>query len=230
MHIIPVIDLYQGKVVHAVRGQRADYQPLKSGLYNSSDPHVAVQAFLNLYPFNTLYIADLDAIQGNAGNQDIIEKLQQDFPQLVLWVDSGLSRKEQLCTGNQPSIIHVIGSETGITVNMLADLTGNIPDLVLSLDFKAGKFCGDTEILKHPEFWPHRIIVMNLARVGTVEGPDMELLQFIKSVSGKNNTYMAGGIRNIDDIHLLYEHGVSGVLLATALHNGSITKEDLITV
>ncbi|MHA1146579.1 MAG: HisA/HisF-related TIM barrel protein [Candidatus Helarchaeota archaeon] len=36
-----------------------------------------------------------------------------------------------------------------------------------------------------------------------------------------------GGVRTIDDILQVENYGVSGVLIATALHYGRITKNDL---
>jgi len=227
MHIIPVIDLYQGQVVHAVRGQREHYQPVRSLLCTGSDPCAIVQAMLNLYPFTTLYIADLDAIQSNKENKDVIDELQQEFPHLAFWLDSGKFRKEDFSDVYHSSTTYVIGSETGVTAEMFDKLTAIIPEPVLSLDFKAGVFSGDTGLLHQPELWPKNIIVMNLARVGSSKGPDMALLNNIKSTSAGKNIYMAGGIRNINDLKMLDDNGVVGALVATALHNGSLTGQEL---
>jgi phosphoribosylformimino-5-aminoimidazole carboxamide ribotide isomerase len=67
--IIPVIDVLGGRVVHAVRGRRKEYQPLKSTLCASTDP-VDVAAALKALGFGELYVADLDAItRGQAISQ-----------------------------------------------------------------------------------------------------------------------------------------------------------------
>lgn len=227
MHIIPVIDLYQGQVVHARYGQRQHYQPLRSGLCTGSEPSTIVQAMLGLYCFTTLYIADLDAIQGNGNNNGIINRLRQEFPQLVFWLDAGKFRKEDFSGRHHSSLVHVIGSETGITAGMLNELTGILPEPVLSLDFKSGDFSGDTEILHQPQIWPRKIIIMNLTRVGSCQGPDMDLLHDIKSAAAGKKIYMAGGIRNTGDLRVLDDRGVTGALVATALHNGSITGQEL---
>ena len=65
MEIIPVIDIRQNQVVHAIKGQRQNYRPLQTSLCNSHSPEDIVQAFIDTYPFKTIYIADLDAIQGH---------------------------------------------------------------------------------------------------------------------------------------------------------------------
>ena len=61
LKVIPVIDILDGLVVHAIRGRRQEYQPLKSSLCNSVDPIEVAKAFKTL-GFNELYIADLDGI------------------------------------------------------------------------------------------------------------------------------------------------------------------------
>ena len=67
LKIIPVIDVLGGVVVHAVRGRRKEYQPLKSGLCESTDP-VDVAAALKALGFSELYVADLDAITRGQAN------------------------------------------------------------------------------------------------------------------------------------------------------------------
>ncbi|MDR2707803.1 MAG: HisA/HisF family protein, partial [Nitrososphaerota archaeon] len=63
MNVIPVIDVLNGIVVHAVRGNREEYKPLQSLLTFSVDP-VEVATVFKLQGFSTLYLADIDAIQG----------------------------------------------------------------------------------------------------------------------------------------------------------------------
>ena len=65
MQAIPVIDLMGGQVVRARMGDRASYRPLESPLSPTSDPVDVVRGLLGVFPFPTLYVADLDAIQGS---------------------------------------------------------------------------------------------------------------------------------------------------------------------
>ena len=75
MEIIPVIDLMAGHVVHARFGNRQHYQPIQSLLCNSSKPVDIIQALLELYPFKTIYIADIDAIQGPDNHFELVVAL-----------------------------------------------------------------------------------------------------------------------------------------------------------
>ena len=76
MEIIPVIDLMHGQVVHARMGQRQHYQPIQSLLCSSSAPIDVVSALLELYPFERMYIADLDAITGQGDHLATILHIQ----------------------------------------------------------------------------------------------------------------------------------------------------------
>ena len=46
MQVIPVIDLSGGRVVHARRGQRELYQPLRSNLCVGSEPLAVVEGLM----------------------------------------------------------------------------------------------------------------------------------------------------------------------------------------
>ncbi len=227
MVIIPAVDLCQGEVVHAIKGQRNRYLPIQSQLYPGSEPGSILQALLDIYPFEIIYIADLDAINGIKSNNVIINKLQRQFPTLNIWLDQGMSSKEEVIKHQQPLIRQVIGSETGINPDILAKLQDISPSPILSLDFKDGHLIGDYTLLNHPEVWPDNIIIMNLSRVGSGLGPDLELLNQIKLLASNKNFYIAGGIRNREDLKQLKITGITGVLIATALHTCQITSQEI---
>jgi phosphoribosylformimino-5-aminoimidazole carboxamide ribotide isomerase len=48
-----------------------------------------------------------------------------------------------------------------------------------------------------------------------------------KALEENVNVYVGGGVRDIDDLIWLENLGVSGVLVATALHSGKISIQDL---
>lgn len=223
MQIIPVIDILKGTVVHAYRGRRDKYRPIQSRLCSSSGPEAIIAAFLELYPFPEIYIADLDAIEKKDSNDDIIGMLSERFPDVTFWIDRG----GDAASCNRPQNVPVIATETGLSGQSLTALIRQQSQAVLSLDFNAGGLIGDKNILEQKEDWPQRCIVMALHRVGSGEGPDMELLRSIRKRAANKSLYAAGGIRNEKDLAGLAEAGASGALLASALHNGSITAETL---
>lgn len=227
MDIIPVIDLLDGHVVHAVRGQRDNYQPVQSRLCPGSNPLDIVQAFRAIHSFRTIYIADLDSISGTGNNNSTVEELRTSFDDINFWLDSGNETLNIIQIKNQDQLIPVIGSETGISPRMLSDLLTINSGAILSLDFMGQAFKGDPELLEHTSTWPVNIIIMNLARVGSCLGPDTELIRHIRDRAGNRNIYIGGGIKNLDDLLLLESMEIAGVLLATTLHDRTITGNQI---
>jgi len=93
LKVIPVIDILKGVAVHAVRGKRSEYQPLKSVLCKSADPLRVASAFKAL-GFSELYVADLDAIMGGHPYFAVLKQIA-DTAGLSLMVDAGIADLEK---------------------------------------------------------------------------------------------------------------------------------------
>ncbi len=227
MNIIPVIDILDGQVVHAIRGQRERYKAVKSDLCNSSEPVAIVQAFLELHPFDKIYAADLNAITNRGNNTPIINHLKNTFPGIRFWVDNGASCQQDIEQPVLDDTIIVLGSETNISPKLLKSLYKKHPDLALSLDFRDGLFLGDSALWETPEVWPDKIILMNLDRVGSGSGIQKELLDSVIRKKNPKELYIAGGIQSMEDLTTLKHRGIDGVLMATALHSGKLKSEQI---
>ena len=122
------------------------------------------RGLLSLYPFESFYIADLDAIESVGENEGSIALLKAAFPGLSLWVDNGVGDIEtarRWLAGRWGAL--VIGSESQSDLQILAALRDD-PRVVLSLDFRGEAFQGPPELLADPGLWPKRVIAMTLAR------------------------------------------------------------------
>lgn len=222
MMIIPVIDLMAGQVVRADRGQRAGYRPLSTPLADSSDPSAVLRGLGSLYLFSKVYVADLDAIQGRGDQRAVLQTLVSHFPAYQFWVDAGARSVEITSTIPEHSC-PVLGSES----HALADVCEGLdrrPDAVLSLDFDAEGFIGDTRLLHASHHWPEDVIVMKLERVGSYAGPDIDCLERVRRCNPHRRYYAAGGIRHDWDLETLMTLGMTGVLVSSALHTGSIKQ------
>jgi phosphoribosylformimino-5-aminoimidazole carboxamide ribotide isomerase len=224
VQVIPVVDLKNGVVVRAQRGDRAAYRPIETPLAATSDAVDVVRGLLALHAFRTLYVADLDAIMTTGDNLDAIRRIRQAFPALDLWIDNGAADVGALDALSASKIgAPVIGSESQRDGALLS----RVAEALLSLDFRGDAFLGPLEILERPELWPQRIIVMTLARVGSAAGPDIERLAAIRAHAGARMIYAAGGVRDIGDLAALKASGIGGALVATALHDGRLTAEQI---
>ncbi|VFU09614.1 HisA/HisF-related TIM barrel protein [Methylocella tundrae] len=239
MEVIPVIDLKGGVVVRARLGRRDSYAPIDTKLAPTNAPGDVVAGLLSLHPFQTIYIADLDAIESRGDHEEIVSALSEAFPQTAFWVDAGVAdaagARAWLSRHGRETL--VLGSESLTGPAALQELVG-IERLVLSLDFRGDCFVGPQTLLAAQHWWPSRVIVMTLARVGSHAGPDLDRLKSIVDLGASSSddfgrssvqprVYAAGGVRGPEDLASLAKAGVEGVLVASALHDGQLTSADL---
>lgn len=227
MQIIPVIDLMGGIVVRAQLGARASYAPLATPLAATCAPLDVVAGLLALHPFETLYVADLDAITGVGDHAGVLARLGAAFPGLRIWVDNGMAdvaQAEAWLAGHDGDL--VIGSESQRDLELTERLRRHAR-IILSLDFRGEEFQGPSALLAQPQLWPQRVIVMTLSRVGSDAGPDMARLAGIVALAGARKIIAAGGLRGAADMWALEAAGVAGVLVASALHDGRLGQREL---
>lgn len=181
-----------------------------------------VEALLELFSFETVYIADLDAIRSrSAGHDALLMQLTQRFNQVEFWIDRGVQDEAAFQALIALRIgVPVIGSESITQAQWLANVEANAA--LLSLDFRGEAFLGPPELLQQPALWPRRLLAMNLARVGSGEGADLDLIARLQRLAPQAQVFAAGGVRHVDDLLLLREQGCAGALVATALHDGRI--------
>ena len=237
LKIIPVIDILNGVAVHAVRGRRQEYLPLKSILCDSAEP-VAVASAFKAYGFKELYVADLDAILGKGENFSALEEIVEKTG-LRLMVDAGIGDLDQARQLFQRKVSKVIiGTETLPNLGFVKETIESFGSdrVVVSLDLKAGKVMSKSETLqsmsalelagKLQGVGVSELIVLDLARVGSGEGTDFSLLKELLG-SLKMKLLVGGGIRDLKDLKMLRSLGVYGVLLATSLHSGAVPIQEL---
>jgi phosphoribosylformimino-5-aminoimidazole carboxamide ribotide isomerase len=239
MRVIPVLDLKGGQVVRGVGGRRDEYRPVVSRLTPSAAPLDVAQAFRKHFGLEHLYVADLDAIAGASATSDTYAALAADG--FRLWVDAGVRQPEDVPALDRAGVEGIVaGLETTADPDTLCRLCQKFGSerVVFSLDLKNGERLGD------PDGWgmrdPYRIaeqaircgvrqvIVLDLARVGTLGGTGTEDLcaRLAKAHPGVN-VVAGGGVRDAADLKRLKGLGVWGVLVASALHDGQLTREDV---
>jgi HisA/HisF family protein len=227
MDLIPVLDLKGGQVVRARMGARQNYQPIQTPLAASSDPLEVMHGLLGIHAFRRFYLADLDAIEGAADNRAVVRRLKRRGA-VGLWIDNGIAdpvAMQRWMAEDWGDL--VIGSETQRDLTLLEQVAG-APRIVLSLDFRGEQFIGPPALIEAAELWPPRVIVMSLGRVGSKAGPDLARLDRIQSAAGHRCAiYAAGGIRDLGDLLTLQGAGVHGALIASCLHEGSVTAAEI---
>lgn len=243
LRLIPVLDLRAGQVVRARRGERASYQPLSgSALGAGPEPLDCAQRLLAACASSVLYLADLDALQGGAPQTAVIARLLRALPGLTLWLDAGLRRPADLqalaetlgCplaagapldANASPGLRPVWASEA---LPDAAALQAALPDAaarttgLLSLDRRGDTPLDPAGCWDRPEAWPDSLILMTLERVGSGEGPDLDLLRRLRAAVPGKCWIGAGGLRGPADVEEAAAAGASAWLVASALHAGRL--------
>lgn len=222
--IIFVLDILNGSVVHAVKGERSKYKPIKGSMIcDSSDPFEIISS---VKP-RELYIADLDHIQDIGDNFEIIKKISGKTKTMV---DIGVKNMDDVQKCAEIADTVIIGTETA-SFEVIEYAAIQFPDRIdVSIDMKNGYvLTKDTTMEVRPEDLVRRmneieikdIIILDLGKVGTCAGIDEIFLNKIEKKS-THKILVGGGIKNLDDIEILEKSGINGALAATALHNGNI--------
>lgn len=222
--IIFVLDILNGSIVHAVKGERSKYKPIQGSMIcDSSDPFGIISS---VKP-REIYIADLDHIQNIGDNFEIIKKISGKTKTMV---DIGVKNMDDVHKCAQIADTVIIGTETA-SFEVIEYAALQFPGRInVSIDMKNGYvLTKDTTMEMRPEELVKRmneigikdIIILDLGKVGTSAGIDEIFLKKITEIS-THNIIVGGGIKNLEDIEILERLGVGGALAATALHNGNI--------
>ncbi len=237
MRVVGVLDLRGGVVVRGVAGRRDEYRPVVSTLTPSSRPLDVARALRDKLGLAELYVADLDAIAGGEPAWATIAALRAD--DFRLWVDAGVrdaAGARRLAACGVETI--VAGLETVAGPAALGEVAGAWgPRVVFSLDLKEGTplasagWEGDDAwsiALQAIRLGVRRVLVLDLARVGTGTGPGArELCRRLAAEHPEVEVSAGGGVRGRADLDQLRECGVRAVLVASALHDGALGRADL---
>src|SRR5687768_6003229 len=238
MRIVGVIDLRQGRAVHARGGQRAEYAPVvqAAGVRVDGDPIALARAYLDTIGVRELYVADLDAIERGVEGLDIDVIASLAALGGPVWVDAGTSTADAaarvLAAG---ASVVVVGLETLSTFDALAEICSVVGGdrVAFSVDLRDGAAIAAPNALhsgssaeavaeRAAAAGAGRLIVLDLARVGTGVGVDVVLMARIRRVAPGVQLLAGGGVRDASDLEMLSALGCDGALVATALINGTL--------
>jgi phosphoribosylformimino-5-aminoimidazole carboxamide ribotide isomerase len=237
LRVVGVLDLRGGEVVRGIGGRRDEYRPAVSRLTSSCRPLDVARAFREHLGLSELYLADLDALAGAEPAWTTFAELRADG--FLLWVDAGVrdaAGARRLAACGVETV--VAGLETVAGPAALAEMAGELgPRLVFSLDLKdgtplatAGWEGGDawSMAVQAVRLGVRRLLVLDLARVGSGAGPGhRELCRRLAAAHPEVEVGAGGGVRGRADLDLLGACGVRAVLVASALHDGALRREDL---
>jgi phosphoribosylformimino-5-aminoimidazole carboxamide ribotide isomerase len=236
MQLLPVLDVMGGQVVRGIGGRRDQYRPIVSRLTYSTRPLDVARALRAHLGLAELYLADLDAIMGGAPALETYQTLQGEG--FRLWVDAGLCDATDARPLAEVEVATIVaGLETLAGPEALERLCQNHGSerVVFSLDLKAGLALGKADAWSSSDpmklaasaiaIGVRRLLVLDLTHVGMGTGTGTErLCSQLAAAFPDVQLAAGGGVASMEDLDRLAGCGVQDVLVASALHDGRITK------
>lgn len=240
MDIIMAIDLKNKCVVHGIMGEREKYKSATSYLFNKPTLSNVIKETNEELGINKFYVADLDAIEGCGNNINEIENIISRHKNIEVYLDSGISNRSKAEYYLRKGISKVIiGTETLTSLEDLFEIVQNIPKykIIVSIDTIDGKMLSKCTSIKSMDVIEvistiknmgiKNIILLDIKKVGTESGYKKEQFNKIQQCSNNMNIFIGGGIRNIDDVIYFKEQSINGVIVATAIYNGKINRDNI---
>ncbi|NLX90116.1 MAG: 1-(5-phosphoribosyl)-5-[(5-phosphoribosylamino)methylideneamino]imidazole-4-carboxamide isomerase [Firmicutes bacterium] len=236
MEIIPAIDLHKGKCVRLLRGERS-----RETIYSDNPAEIA-RKWQDLGA-RRLHMVDLDgAFEGKRINAQAITAVVSTIT-IPVQLGGGIrdrdSAEETFRLGVSKIILGTIAVQKPQLVRQLVEEFGT--RILVGIDARDGMVAvqGWTErsrikaldlALQMQELGVAEIIYTDIARDGTLEGPNFSAL---KEMAGVLDIPLiaSGGVSSMDDLRRLkeLEHlGISGVIVGQALYTGNIQLEEAI--
>jgi phosphoribosylformimino-5-aminoimidazole carboxamide ribotide isomerase len=233
IEIVPAIDIIGGRCVRLTRGdysQKTEY----------GDPFEMAQMF-EAHGIGRLHLVDLDGVrERRVVNYRILEQIASRTS-LVIDAGGGVRSDEDLRIIFESGARMVSGGSIAVKEREL--FLGWLKEygaerIILGADFRDGKVAVsgwneatplDLEafIAGYREEGIEKVICTDIERDGMLKGPSLETYKALKS--GDNQLFLvaSGGISKMEDIELLEQAGIDGVILGKAIYEGKIALKTL---
>ncbi len=228
IEIIPAIDIIEGKCVRLTRG---DYGQKKE----YGDPFEMARQFED-HGIERLHLVDLDgAREKRVVNYRILEKIAS-HTSLVIDAGGGLRSDEDVRIVFESGARMVTGGSVAVKdrpmfLEWLKQYGAE--RIILGADFRSGKIAvsgwHETTSLDLKEFISGfrsegvtTAICTDIDKDGMLEGPSMDIYKELKASDPDLNLVASGGISKMEDIELLDESGIDGVIVGKAIYEHKI--------
>lgn len=230
--IIPAIDIINGQAVRLTKG---DYTQVK--IY-SDDP---TQFAKKLEPFGFIHLVDLDGAKaGRPINLETLKKIRAAVD-CKLEVGGGIRTKADAKTILELGIDQIILGSIALKDKKLTEelVSDHGEKIVVGVDTKNGRVAAEgwletsqttgLALIKEMEkIGIKTVICTDIARDGTLTGPNMELYKELTEHT-KTNIIASGGIGNIDDVKALKKiKRLGGIVIGKAIYEGRVSIEELL--
>ncbi|WP_294401480.1 1-(5-phosphoribosyl)-5-[(5-phosphoribosylamino)methylideneamino]imidazole-4-carboxamide isomerase [uncultured Clostridium sp.] len=235
MIILPAIDIIDGKPVRLYQGDYDKKEIVADDIFETAKSFEDMGA-------EYIHLVDLDgAKSGSSANHELVIKIAQmlnipvelgggirSFETIKYLLDNGVSRV----------ILGTIAMEDEELLKKAVAEYGE--KIAVGIDCKDGKVYGRGWLAgsnldyvdfakKMESLGVKNIIVTDISKDGTLEGPNVEMLKKLKETVNIDIT-ASGGIRDIENIRDLNEIGLYGAITGKAIYAKTLSLEEAIEV
>jgi len=235
--IYPAIDIRGGKCVRLFQGDYA-----QETVYADSPLEMAKRWVEQGAAW--VHLVDLDgAKEGKPANAELIKEIARSIS-VPVQVGGGIRTEEQIADYLEAGVARVIVGTAAIedepfTQRILQKCGDKI---AIGLDCRNGLVATRgwltttdvqaTELAKRlVSYGAETFIYTDIARDGTLTGPNVEEISALALATGKS-VIASGGVSNLDDLLVLSAHyaaGVSGAIVGKALYTDAFTLEEALS-
>ena len=234
MHIIPAIDLIDGKAVRLTQG---DYR-LKTE-YNARPLEVAQQ--FEDAGLTRLHLVDLDGARENRIINWKVLELIASKTHLHVDFGGGVQSDDDLRMAFECGAKQVTGGSIAVKQPDVLErwLSQYGPErIILGADAKNEKIAvsgweegTDVWIYDFLETWidvgVQYVISTDVAKDGLLQGPSFDLYRNLQDRFPDLNIIASGGVSSMSDIEMLADTDIYGVIVGKAIYEGRVTLKEL---
>lgn len=233
MKVIPAIDLLDGEVVRLKKG---DYN--QKTVYNQH-PIKEAESFKKA-GFDHIHVVDLNgAKSGNFENLHIIKEIIHELG-LSVQTGGGVRSQKDINLLLDAGLSGVICSSMAVKKpnDFLESVKHNPEEMILGLDLKDGKMAYggwletseksiDDFLVPLIEAGLQTVLSTDISRDGMLSGPNIEMYVDLQHRFPSLNWIASGGVSKKEDLTLLNERDLYGVVVGKAYYENHISLEEM---
>ena len=230
MEIYPAIDVLGGEVVRLLRGDYGAVTRYGDSVEDQLAAWMAAGA-------RWVHVIDLDGARSGKPDRALWRKVAGRG--VSVQVGGGIRGVEDVEAALEGGVTRVIMGTSAVwspEVLEEAIVSGSPDRVVAAIDVRDGRAGGagwldEGRVLEHVVegvlgAGVVKFLVTSISRDGTMRGPDLDLLERVRSMAPDAEILAAGGIARMGDLRRLAAVGIDGAVIGRALYEGKIDLGD----
>lgn len=234
MIIFPAIDMLDGNCVRLYKGEYSSAGKV------AEDPILTAQRFCDAGA-EYIHMVDLDGAKNGAGamkNRRAVYKITEKFG-IPVELGGGIRTMRDIEEANACGVARMILGSAATDLSFLSKAVDKYGDkIAVGIDAKGGYVATagwiEATDLYYTDFAREveklgvsTIIFTDIGRDGTLEGPNLEMIDTLARAVSCNIT-ASGGIKDIDDIKAIKNMGLYGAICGKSIYSGTLDLSEAI--